>query len=96
MIISCSATYFLEVGARILLKVVTKGSFRGKKSKNLASLGYFSEAKMDCDQKDWRVFNRFGIIIPCSATYILEVGARVSLKVATEVFLEVKKLKIEI
>ena len=52
MIISCSATYFLEVGTRILLKVVTKGLFRGKKSKNLAFLTYFSEANTDCDQKD--------------------------------------------
>ena len=32
------------------------------------------------------------MIINCLATYILEVGARVSLKVPTKVFLEVKKL----
>ena len=34
-------TYFLEVSAHALLKVATKRSFRGKKSKNLAFLGYF-------------------------------------------------------
>ena len=28
----CSATYFLEAGARILLKVATEGSIRGKKN----------------------------------------------------------------
>ena len=31
-------------------------------------------------------------IVPCSAIYFLEVGAHVSLKVATEVFLEVKNI----
>ena len=34
--------------------------------------------------------NKFSIIIPCEATYSLEVSARVSLKVATKVFLELK------
>ena len=37
--------YFLEVSAQALLKVATKGSFRGKKSENLVFLYYFSEAK---------------------------------------------------
>ena len=32
MIISSSALYFLEVGARFSLKVVTKAFYRGKKS----------------------------------------------------------------
>ena len=53
-------TYFLEVSVHALLKVATKRSFRGKKSKNLAFLVYFStylsyssEAKMEeFDQKD--------------------------------------------
>ena len=30
------------------------------------------------------VFDQFGITIPCSATFSLEVGARISLKVATK------------
>ena len=85
--------YFLKVRAHALLKVATKGSFRGKKSENLAFLGYFSEEKSEeCSLKDWSVCNIFGIITSSSATYFLEVGARVSLKVATEVFLEIKKL----
>ena len=33
-----------------------------------------------CDQEDWSIFVKFGIISPFSATYILEVGAPVSLK----------------
>ena len=40
-------TYFLEVSAHTLLKAATKSSFRGKKSENLAFLGYFSEAKTE-------------------------------------------------
>ena len=40
-------TYFLEVSAHALLKVATKGFFRGKKYKNLAFFGYFSEAKTE-------------------------------------------------
>ena len=61
-------------------------------------LEYFLKAKREeCDQKNWTVCNKFGIIIPCEATYSLEVGPGVSLKVATKVFLEVKKtIKIKI
>ena len=44
-----------------------------------------------CDQKDWNVSDKFGIIIPCSATYFMEVGARVSLKVATKISFRAKK-----
>ena len=40
-------TYFLEVSAHALLKVAAKGFFRGKKYKNLAFFGYFSEAKTE-------------------------------------------------
>ena len=77
-------TYFLEVSVHALLKAATKGFFRKKK---LAFLGYFSEARTEeCNEKSKSVCNRFGIIIPCSATYFLEVGAHVSLKVATKVF----------
>ena len=36
----------------------------------------------ECNQKVWNVFNQFDITIPCSATYFLEVGARVSFKIA--------------
>ena len=45
-------TYFLKVSAYVLLKLAAKDSFRGKKSENVAILGYFSQAKMkECDQK---------------------------------------------
>ena len=37
-------SYFLEVSARVLLKLAAKDSFRHKKPKNLAFLGYFSKA----------------------------------------------------
>ena len=45
MFISRLDTYILEVSAHALLKIATTGSFRGKKSENLAFLIYFSEAK---------------------------------------------------
>ena len=45
----------------------------------------------ECDQKVWNVFDRFGITIACSDTYFLEVGARVSLKVATKRSIRGKK-----
>ena len=38
----------------------------------------------ECNQKVWNMFNQFDITIPCSATYFLEVGARVSFKIATK------------
>ena len=36
-----SNTYFLEVSAHVSMKVANKGSFRGKKSENLAFLRLF-------------------------------------------------------
>ena len=69
MIMSSLDTYFLEVSDNALLKVTTKSYFRGKEYRNLAFLGYFSEAKTEeCNQKYWSVFIRFSIIIPCSDT----------------------------
>ena len=47
MLISGLDTYFLKNSAHALLKIATKDSFRGKKSKTLAFLGYFSEAKTE-------------------------------------------------
>ena len=47
------------------------------------------------DQKVCNVFDQFGITILCSAAYFLEVGARVSLKVATKgSIIDKKTLKI--
>ena len=52
----------------------------------------FSKAKSEeCDQKVWDVFNQFGITIPSSATYFLEVGTHISLKVATKGSIRDKK-----
>ena len=38
----------------------------------------------ECDQKISNVSDQFGITMPCSATYFLKVGARVSLKAKME------------
>ena len=48
MLMSGLDAYFLEVNAHDLLKIATKGSFRGGKSKNAAFLGCFSEVE-ECD-----------------------------------------------
>ena len=93
---SCLDTNFLEIKAHALLKVATKGSFRGKKSKNLIFLDYLSEATTECDEKDWSVYHRLGITIPLSTTCFLE-GSCDLFKVATKVlFRGIKPVKIEI
>ena len=45
----------------------------------------------ECYENVWNPFNQFDITIPCSATYFLEVGACVSLKVASKRSAKVKK-----
>ena len=51
----------------------------------------------ECDQENCIVSDTFRIITPCSTTYHLEVGAPVSLKLATKASFGGKKyLKIEI
>ena len=83
--IACSATYFLEVGACVSLKVATKASIEVKKTLKIRILGCFSKVKAEkCDSEVWKFFDQFGINIPCSATFCLEVGTRIWLKVATK------------
>ena len=43
-----------------------------------------------CHKKHWKVFDKFWILIPCSATSILDVCAPVLLNTATKDFLDVK------
>ena len=88
MLISGLDTHSLEVSADTLLKVATKGSSRvKKKNENLVFFGYFCETETEeFNQKDWSICHRFGIAIPCSVTYFLEVGAYASLKVAPKFF----------
>ena len=53
---------------------------------------YFSKAKPEeCDPKYRSFGNRFGIIIPCSATYFLEVGACVLWKASQQSFFRGKR-----
>ena len=49
--ITCSATFFLEMGARVSLKVATKESFRDKKTlKTYHTWEDYSKAKTEeCD-----------------------------------------------
>ena len=90
--IPCLAACFLEVCARVSLKVASKGLLEIKRLWKIGFLGCFSKVKTEeCDLKFWIIFNQFGITIPCSDTYFLEVGARISLKVATKVSIRRKK-----
>ena len=69
-----------------------KGFLQVKNLWKFSSSGCSSKAKTEeCDQKLWNVFDQFGVGKPCSNTGFLEVGARVSLKLATKGFLRVKK-----
>ena len=45
----------------------------------------------ESDQNVWNVFDQFGSTISCSGAYFLEVGAHVSLKVATKGSIRGKK-----
>ena len=62
--------YFLEVGARVLLKIATKIPLGFRKSpKNLTFLDYYSKAKMEEREKGNLCFyNYFRIYLPCSAS----------------------------
>ena len=66
---TCSATYHLEVGWLVSLKVATKASLRSKKN----CIGRFSTAYVRFQEEDWIVSDKFGITTPCSSTYHLEV-----------------------
>ena len=76
-----SATYFLEVGAQVSLKVANKGSISGKKLWKLRFLGCFLKQKQRSVNKTFEMF-----LINLASLYLVlqYVDARVSLKVATK------------
>ena len=83
IIIPSSGTYFLEVVSRDSLKAAIKVVLDVKKLLKLRILDYFSNAKTEeCDQEDWKVFDKFGI---------MKMGAPISMKAATIASLRVKK-----
>ena len=93
MFIPCSAIYFLEIGPCLHWNEPPNGFLEAEEQWKFRFSGYFFNAKTEeCDWKYWFVSDRFGISIPCSAPYFLEVGARFSLKVATK-FLKLYSLK---
>ena len=47
MLMSGLDIYFQDISEHVLLNIATKGSFRGKNSKNLAFLGFFSKGKAE-------------------------------------------------
>ena len=55
-----STTYFLQVGARLLLKLPTKGFLRGKEILKIELRSCFYKAKLEeCHQKVWRWYILF-------------------------------------
>ena len=86
------ATY-LEVSAHISLKIARESFLEAKILRKFWFLGTFLKQKRRderCDQNNWSDCDKFGMVMSCSAAYCMEVGARVSWKVAMKVFLEVK------
>ena len=69
-----------------------------KKTVKIEIFRLFSKAKTkDCGGEDWSVSDKFGIIKPSSATYLLEMGVPVSLKLTIKASFGGKKtLKIQI
>ena len=81
MLLPGSDTFFLEVTARVSLKVATQGYFKGKKLWRFRFLGCFTKAK---PKEYWSSSEKFGITNFFSATCFPQVGVHVSLKVATK------------
>ena len=92
----CLTTYFLEVSACVSLKAANSGPLRDRKASKTIFLRSYCETKnRRSATKVIYVFRRTLTFIPCSPTYLLQVSAQVSLKVATNLlFREKKVLKI--
>ena len=75
------------------MKVANKRFFREKSHQNLELLRvFFSKSKTEkCNQSNLSVSDQFGMVISFSATFVLEVTAQVSLKVATKCSFRGKK-----
>ena len=89
-----SATYLLEVSARVSLRVVTDSVYRGKNPEKFAFLTLLCKAKTEeCNQRKFCFSENFRTFVPCSNTYFLEVIAHISLNVTANGFLRDKKLQ---
>ena len=68
------------------MKIANKGFFREKKPSKFSIFeAFFSKAKTkECDRSNLSVSDKFGMITPFSATFVLEMSAQVSLKVANK------------
>ena len=65
--------------------MLTKDFLEKKPSKFSIFEAFFSKAKTEeCDQSSLSVSDKFGVITPFSATFVLEMSVQVSLKVANK------------
>ena len=92
MIMSSLDTYFLEVNDNASLKVTTKSSFRGKIQKFTIFWQFFWSKNRGVQPKKIKVSSADLALLNRAQIQFLEVGARISLKVATKAVLEVRKL----
>ena len=85
MTIPCSATYFLEVCARVSsLKAATKGCLRVKKKSEKVDFEVVFRKQKGSSAKS-------GMLLPGTDTCFLEVSPHVSLKLATKGYFRGKK-----
>ena len=95
--IPCSNIYFLQISARVSLKVATNGSCKVKKKiENLSFLflGYYSKAKEEeLEQGSFCFSEYFETCLPCYASYYVEVCLPFSLRVATKCHFICDKIK---
>ena len=90
---SCSATYFPEVGAGVSLKVATKVSPKGENNSEILDFSLFFKAKVaEYNPSIWNNFDQIYITVTCSSTSFLEVGGHFSFEVATKVSRKGQKL----
>ena len=89
LLLVSSTAYFLVASASVPLRVVTSGLFRGKKTSKIGTFdAIIVKQKRMSATKAIYVFQRISLRLN---TYFLEINGHISLKVATNGFLEIKK-----
>ena len=99
IVLSLFCHMFLKMSACVSLRVVTNMVFLELKNyEGLEVLRLFSKAKREqCDQKNLTFSGKFSMLLSDQNSFFLELGARVSLQVATKWSIRGKKtLKIQI
>ena len=76
MLVALSDAYFLEVSAKVALKVATKDYFRDKQAVKIKLFRlFFRRKKEELDQKNRSFSDKFGMLKTGSDTEFLKVSA---------------------